>query len=234
MRVLAALAMVVCAAGLAACGGDDRPKTQVETFREHDPQAWSVSTHPLGRGRFEARNVHFGDTGLTLDMPQGELNGGEVQSTTLIGDGTTTARVRAAANQGSVSAFFLYVHDAATDTSDELDFEILAVPVDQHPRLLVTVWRIGSKTPVDQRSVPLDFDPARALHDYTIERDGGTAVFRIDGRQVFRSTEAPTQPLRPIFNAWYPTWQDPTQPPAGGQMTVDRFAFTPASASSRR
>lgn len=234
MRPLIALALATAAVGLAACGGDGAPKTQVETFRERDRQAWRVSTHPLGRGRFEARNVHFGQTGLTIDMPQGQLDGGEVQSTTLVGDGTATARLRSAANQGSVSAFFLYVHDAATDTSDELDFEVLAVPAGQHPRALVTVWRIGSKTPADQRSVPLDFDPAQALHEYTIERAGGTVVFRIDGRQVFRSTKAPTQPLRPIFNAWYPTWQDPTQPPAGGQMTVDEFAFTAARASSRR
>lgn len=234
MRVALAILVTTLAGALIACGSDTPPKTEVETFRRADPQAWRVSVHALGRGRFEARNVHFGPTGLTLDMPQGQLNGGELQSRTLQGDGTFTARIKASGAQGSISAFFLYVYDPATDTSDELDFEILAVPVGQHPRLLVTVWRIGSKTPVDQRSVALDFDPATALHDYEIERDGGTAVFRIDGRQVFRSTKAPTQPLRPIFNAWYPTWQDPTVPPAAGRMTVDRFMFSPGPASSRR
>jgi beta-glucanase (GH16 family) len=187
--------------------------------------------HPLGRGRFEARNVRFGPDGLTLTMPQGSLDGGELQSRSLLGSGTYRARLRASAAQGSISAFFLYLHDTGTDTSDELDFEIPAVPVGEHNRVIVTVWRIGSSTPVAQRIVPLGFDPAAALHDYEMERDGGAVVFRVDGREVFRSDRAPTQPLRPIFNAWYPTWQDPTVPPAPGQMTVDRFAFTAPAGS---
>jgi hypothetical protein len=87
--------------------------------------------------------------------------------------------------------------------------------------------RIAAKTPVDQRTVPLGFDPAAALRDYELERDGGDVVFRVDGGAVFRSSRAPTADLRPIFNAWYPTWQDPTVPPAPGEVTVDRFTFDP-------
>lgn len=222
-----ALILALCAAALAGCGGG--PKEQVETFRQPDPANWKVTEHALGRGSFLRGNVAFGPTGLTLDMPQGTLNGGEVQSTELLGDGTYEARVRASSAQGSISAFFLYVHDAPTDTSDELDFEIPAVPVGQHDEVIVTVWRIGHQQPVAQKHVPLDFDPAAALHDYAFARDGGDVVFTVDGDEVFRSDQAPTQALRPIFNAWYPTWQDPTVPPAPGRMTVDRFAFTPAS-----
>jgi beta-glucanase (GH16 family) len=220
-----ALVLVFCGLVVAGCGS---PKAEVSTFRSPDPAQWRVTEHQLGRGSFLKSNVAFTPQGLTLDMPQGTLNGGELQATSLRGDGTYTARVKASSAQGSISAFFLYVQDVPTDTSDELDFEIPAVPVGQDNRVIVTVWRIGDKTPKAQKTVPLDFDPAAALHEYTFVRDGGDVVFKVDGDEVFRSDQAPTQALRPIFNAWYPTWQDPTVPPAAGTMTVDRYSFTPS------
>jgi beta-glucanase (GH16 family) len=216
--------LLACAVGLAACGETPGPSGETATFRRADPGAWRVSSHALGRGRFDPRNVRFGPTGLTLVLPRGSLDGGELQSRTARGSGTYSARMRTAAAQGSLSAFFLYLYDRETDSSDELDFE---VPAGQPYRVIVTVWRIGVKTPAAQRTVPLAFDPAAALHDYAMERDGGSVVFRVDGREVFRSDRAPTTRLRPIFNLWYPTWQDPTVPPAPGEVTVNRFAFTP-------
>jgi hypothetical protein len=222
--VLGRTLLLACVAGLSACGGTDDAPSQTETFRRADPAAWTVSSHPLGRGRFDPAHVRFGPDGLRLVLPRGSLDGGEVQSRTTSGSGTYRARMRTSAALGSLSAFFLYLYDAETDSSDELDFE---VPGGAPYRVIVTVWRIGSKTPVDQRTVPLAFDPAAALHDYTLRRDDGTAVFLVDGREVFRSSRAPTTRLRPIFNLWYPTWQDPTVPPAPGEVVVDRFEYRP-------
>jgi len=225
-RVLAArlLALAACCAGLAACGGGaDGPAAETSDFRAPEPGAWRVSVHPLGRGRFQAANVGFGPSGLVLRLPAGTLDGGELQARELRGDGTFRARLRASGAPGSLSAFFLYLHDRATDSSDELDFEI---PAGAPHRAIVTVWRIGTKTPADQRTVPLAFDPAAALHDYAFVREGGDVRFEIDGREVFRSAKAPTARLRPIFNAWYPTWLEPAVPPAAGEMVVDRYAFT--------
>jgi hypothetical protein len=221
MAAAGRILLVLCTLGLVACGGADRPQSATTAFGRADAADWTISTHPLGRGRFAARNVSFGPQGLRLVLPRGSLDGGEVQSRTLVGSGTAAARMRTASAQGSISAFFLYVHDAATDSSDELDFE---VPAGAPFRVIVTVWRIGRKTPVDQRTVPLDFDPAAGLHDYAMHRDGSTVTFTVDGTEVFRSARAPTQDLRPIFNLWYPTWQDPTVPPAPGEMTVARFS----------
>ena len=93
-------------------------------------------------------------------------------------------------------------------------------------RVILTVWRRGSHTPAAQRTVPLAFDPAAAEHEYRFERDGSTVRFVIDGRTAFTSDRAPTNALRPVFNVWYPTWQDPTVPPAAGVMRVSRYAFS--------
>jgi beta-glucanase (GH16 family) len=213
---------------VAGCGSS-APAPQVSTFRAPEPARWTVADHPLGRGQLQGANVAFGRDGLTLTLPQGTTNGGELQARAFKGDGTYAARLRSATSPGSISAFFLYRHDFATDTSDELDFEIPGVIPGMPHRVLVTVWRKGSKTPAQQKSVPLAFDPAAGFHDYELRRDGEHASFSIDGREVFASDRAPTATLRPIFNAWYPTWQDPTVPPAGGRMVVSRYAFTPSA-----
>jgi beta-glucanase (GH16 family) len=224
-RRCAALALLAPAVTLAACGGgaapEDEQEVEVATFRE--PEAgWRVAEHPLGRGVLKYSNVKFGRPGLQLVMPPGTLNGGEVKSIEWRGDGTFTARMKGSGAPGSISAFFLYRHDHATDTSDELDFEI---PGGAPPRVLLTVWRRGSSRPADETVIPLDFDPAAGLHEYTLRRDGSTARFSIDGREMWRSDVAPTTTLQPMFNAWYPDWLTPADPPTGGTMVVDRYEY---------
>ena len=205
------------------CGGDSIER-EIATFGEPDPEAWTVGDHPLGRGELEPANVAFGEDGLTLTLPEGTTNGGEIKGVEYRGSGSFKARMRSATSPGSISAFFLYRHDFDTDSSDELDFEI---PGGEPHRVLVTVWRAGIKEPVSQTEVPLDFDPAAELHDYEMRRDGADVDFLIDGESVFTYDDAPTVTLQPYFNAWYPTWQDPTQPPAGGEMLVERYEFAP-------
>jgi beta-glucanase (GH16 family) len=219
------VAALPVAAVLAAGCGDTPPPTKVSTFRTPEPTRWVVTSHPLGRGTFQTANVAFGRGGLALSLPQGTLNGGELQAKGFEASGTSSARMRSATSPGSISAFFLYRHDFKTDSSDELDFEI---PGGQPNRVLLTVWRRGIKTPVAQKTVPLPFDPAAGMHDYAFVRKDASVKFLIDGREVFSSAKAPSNALKPIFNAWYPTWQDPTVPPAGGRMAVQRYAFTPA------
>ena len=211
---------------MAGCG-DTPPPTQASTFRAPEPARWTVTAHPLGRGTFERANVRFGRDGLTLTLPQGTTNGGELQANSLDGPGTASVRMRSATSPGSISAFFLYRHDFKTDSSDELDFEI---PGGQPNRVILTVWRRGIKTPVAQKTVPLPFNPSAGFHDYALQRTSkGAVTFLIDGREMFASSKAPTSDMKSILNAWYPTWQDPTVPPAGGQAVVQRYAFTPAS-----
>lgn len=215
------LALATLPLTLAACGGSS-PAPQVSTFHTPTPKTWRVTSHPLGRGAFVPANVSFGPAGLSLRLPAGTLDGGEVQSVGRTGDGTYTARLRAAAGPGSISAFFLYQHDYATDSSDELDFEI---PVATPPQVILTVWRRGIKVPVAQRKAPLSFDPAAGLHDYAFVRKGSHVSFTVDGATLFQSDKAPDNDLHTIFNAWYPTWQTPSTPPQEGTMNVARFTF---------
>jgi endo-1,3-1,4-beta-glycanase ExoK len=224
-RALCGVFLIVVVAG---CGSSP-PPPQVSTFRAPEPARWKVTDHPLGRGELQRANVSFGRDGLTLALPQGTTNGGELQATGFKGDGRFAARLRAATSPGSISAFFLYRHDFATDSSDELDFEIPGVIPGVPKTVIVTVWQKGKKIPVAQKHVPLGFDPTAGFHDYEFKRDGTHVAFLVDGKQVFTSDKAPTSTLRPIFNAWYPTWQDPTVPPAGGRMVVSRYAFTPSA-----
>jgi len=215
------LALTASTALFAGCG-HDAPAPQVSDFHAPAPATWKVTAHPLGRGAFVPSNVGFGPSGLTLRLPGGSLDGGELQSVGTTGNGTYTARLRSAGVPGSISAFFLYLHDFATDSSDELDFEIPAGPPHQ---VLLTVWRRGIKTPVAQRRATLPFDPAAAEHEYAFVRDGTDVTFTADGRELFRSAAAPGNALHTIFNAWYPDWQQPATPPREGTMTVSRFTF---------
>jgi len=222
-RPLAALAALLTgAAVVSGCGGGGGP-SQVATFTTPDPAHWKVSSHPLGRGAFVPANVSFSPSGLRLVLRVGSLDGGELQGRQGHAGGTSTATMRTAGSPGSISAFFLYLQDIPTDSSDELDFE---VPGGTPHRVILTVWRRGSHTPAAQRTVPLAFDPAAAEHEYRFERDGSTVRFVIDGRTAFTSDRAPANALRPVFNVWYPTWQDPTVPPAAGVMRVSRYAFS--------
>ena len=65
------------------------------------------------------------------------------------------------------------------------------------------------------------------MHDYEIRRDGASARFLVDGRQVHATGEAPTAPLRAHLNAWYPAWLEPADPPAGGELVVERYEYAP-------
>jgi hypothetical protein len=158
-------------------------------------------------------------------LPFGTLDGGEVRHRGPRGDGRFRARLQASAAPGSLSAFFLYLHDYDTDSSDELDVEL---PAGEPHRAMLTVWRRGGHEPADQRIVELDFDPSAALHAYEIVREpGGTVHFAIDGATAFTSRVAPAAQLHPMFNAWYPDWLAHDGPSPGGFMRVALYEFAP-------
>ncbi len=167
----------------------------------------------------------FGPAGLTLVLPSGTLDGGEVRFERPRGDGRFRARLQASRAPGSLSAFFLYLHDFDTDSSDELDVEL---PADAPHRALLTVWRRGGHEPADQRIVELGFDPAERLHDYEIERGpDGRVRFAIDGDTAFTSDAGPAGGLHPMFNAWYPDWLPGDRGSPGGFMRVVLYEFVP-------
>lgn len=190
-----------------------------------DRAGWEPGDHPLGRGHLRPANAVFGPAGLTLVLPFGTLDGGEIRHRQPRGEGSFRARLQASSALGSLSAFFLYLHDFDTDSSDELDVEL---PAGEPHRALLTVWRRGGHEPADQRIVELDFDPAGGLHDYEIERrPGGLVRFAIDGEPAFTAHAGPAGALHPMFNAWYPDWLPGGGPSPGGFMRVALYEFAP-------
>jgi hypothetical protein len=197
--------------------------TELTDFATYDHELWERGDHPLGRGHLRPANATFGPAGLTLLLPAGTLEGGELRRRHASGSGRYRARFQAAAAPGSLSAFFLYLHDFRTDSSDELDIEL---PADPPHRVLLTVWRRGVHEPADQRIVDLPFDPTAAVHDYEIVREpGGRVTFAIDDVGMFASTSAPACDLFPMFNAWYPDWLPHSGRSPGGFARASRYEF---------
>jgi licheninase len=196
---------------------------EVATFPAPDRTRWEPGDHPLGRGRLRPANVGYGPGGLALALPAGTLDGGELRGRRPRGEGRFRARLRATSVPGALNAFFLYLHDFDTDSSDELDVE---VPAGEPHRALLTVWRRGGHEPVDQSIVALPFDPAAAEHTYEIARGPGARVrFAIDEVTAFTSTVGPVAELHPMFNAWHPDWLPRSGPSPGGFMRVSRYEF---------
>jgi Glycosyl hydrolases family 16 len=156
-------------------------------------------------------------------LPTGTFDGGEVRRRRASGWGRHRTHLRAAAAPGALTAFFLYLHDFRSDSSDELDVEL---PAGEPYRALLTVWRRGCHEPTDQRVVELPFDPATAVHSYEIVREPeGRVTFTIDDVITFASPSGPTGDLYPMFNAWYPDWLPCSGPSPGGFARVSGYAF---------
>ena len=194
---------------------------QLTTFGAHDRELWERGDHPLGRGHLRPENATLGSAGLTLSLPAGTFDGGEVRRRRASGWGCHRAHLCASAAPGSLTAFFLYRHDPSSDSSDELDVEL---PAGEPHRALLTVWRRGCHEPTGQRIVELPFDPAAALHSYEIVREpGGRVVFTIDDVITFASPCGPAGDLYPMFNAWYPDWLPCSGMSPSGFARVSRY-----------
>ena len=182
-----------------------------DPFTTLDAQRWAIGDHPLGLGRFEPANVGVAGGALTLTLPAGTLNGGEVRTNALWGAGTFRARMQAAPAAGSLSAFFLY---APPDYQSEVDIEIVGDSV------LLSTYAGGGQTHTETR--PLGFDPAAAFHDYEIELARKAVTFRVDG-VVLRTWKngLPKAPMALYVNAWFPTWLGGLPPAAATATRVD-------------
>lgn len=182
-----------------------------DPFTTLDAQRWAIGDHPLGLGRFEPANVGVAGGALTLTLPAGTLNGGEVRTNALWGAGTFRARMQAAPAAGSLSAFFLY---APPDYQSEVDIEIVGDSV------LLSTYAGGGQTHTETR--PLGFDPAAAFHDYEIELARKAVTFRVDGI-VLRTWKngLPKAPMALYVNAWFPTWLGGLPPATATATLVD-------------
>lgn len=184
----------------------------VEDFDVWDPARWTAGDHALGRGWLSPDNVNVAGGLLTLRLPAGTFDGGEIRSADKVRYGTYEARIRAADAPGSLSTFFLY--EFSKNAIDEIDVEIRA----ELGEVWFTTWQRSRQT--NHLRVPVAFDPAADFHVYGIDWARGTVRFTIDGvvRATFTSG-IPNAAMYVMANAWWPTWSG-GDPPASDRAAA--------------
>jgi hypothetical protein len=157
-------------------GGDSGESLRQDDFTEWNPDRWTAGDHPLGKGSFYPENVSVGGDLLTLRLPAGTYDGGEIRSAERLRRGIYEARIRAADAPGAITAFFLYEYDYKG--SDEVDIEIFG---DGTGRVMFTTWVRDRQT--NHVEVVLPFDPTADFHD-----------------------GIPGSAMYVMANAWWPVW----------------------------
>jgi beta-glucanase (GH16 family) len=179
-----------------------------DDFTVFDETRWQRNSHPLGRGPLLASNVVPGDGLVSLMVSSSDYSGAEIMSRSAYGSGTFTVRGRCNVPSGAICAFFLY-EAGPKSRADEIDIEIIPVTGE----IWFTVWSNGRRTFSTSRL--LSFDPAAALHTYSLQRSASEVRFSVDGVVLasFASRNKLPQTVMPLLaNAWWPTWLNP----AGG------------------
>src|SRR5262249_29686739 len=124
LRPVAVLVVLATAFGVSVAGaarsGDFR-----DEFVTFDVHQWYKSSRPFGWGAVDPANVGVSGGMLSVKLPGGTLNGGEVRSLSLTRFGSYGARIKVANAPSSLTAFFLY---KKPDFAQELDIEIFNDP----------------------------------------------------------------------------------------------------------
>jgi endo-1,3-1,4-beta-glycanase ExoK len=187
---------------------------------------WEPARHALGRGRMQPANVLPTGDGFRLRLPAGRCDGAEIRSANRVRYGEFSARMRTPDAPGSLSAIFLY--EDVRGGNDEIDLEIHN---DGSRRALLTAWIDGKA--VREAKVVLPFDPAAALHEYTIRWSPAEIAFLADGAPVHRFTSGiPASPMRLMANAWWPSWLECDPPPTDRELLVESLRL-PSAPSAR-
>lgn len=214
------IAVVLCLmAALQVRGGQEG---EMAGFRDDfgggalDSGSWEVGDHALGRGALVPRNVTVGEGVLGISLPNGTLDGGEVNTKSPQGYGEYRIRMRVPDSPGSVTGFFLY---SPPDYESEVDIEVYNDP---SGRMLVTTYSSGDPEPTNSESVDLPFDPTRGLHDYGFDYGPDGVTFYADGESVEEFTSGvPERPMPLYVNSWYPDWVAGGPPESDGAVLVD-------------
>ena len=184
--------------------------------------AWQPGGHALGRGRVRPQNVIASGAGFRLRLPAGRCDGAEVRSGDRVSYGEYSARMRTPHAPGSLSALFLY--QDVPGGNDEIDLEIYN---DGSRRALLTSWIAGKA--VREARLELPFDPAAAVHEYTIRWSPREIVFLADGAVLRRFTSGiPASPMRVMANAWWPTWLECEAQAIDRELLLESLRLAPA------
>lgn len=97
----------------------------VERFSQIDKKSWFSRNGTLGRTQLRNENVFIRDGHLTIKVPAGTLEGGELQTVRLVHYGSYEISMKLPDVPSSITGFFLY---KAPDFYHEIDIEVFNQP----------------------------------------------------------------------------------------------------------
>ena len=215
--------VMVFAVVLAASGASIAAAAHSTNFRDDftsfDSHQWTKSSRPFGYGAIDPANISVANGLLSVKLPGGKLDGGEIRSTSLYTYGTFQARMKIANAPSSLTAFFLYKQP---DYAQELDIEIYN---DSSRRVMFTTYSGGAMTHTVTAFLP--FDATADFHDYAIERDRTSVRFLVDGVPMQSWTSGVTRSSMYLYvNAWFPSWLAGESPASDRSTLVDWITYS--------
>jgi len=190
----------------------------VEDFDRLDDSIWEVSEKKLGISHLKKSNVQIKEKMLTITLPKGQLEGGEIVMKEGGDYGIYEARMKLPKEPSSITGFFMY---APPDFYYEIDMEIIN---DSAGRLLLTTYAGGERS--NSSEVELGFDPTQAFHDYRFEYDESKLIYYVDGNEVGRFTKKlPKGKMQLMLNCWYPKWMGGETEDEDQSLSVDWIRY---------
>ena len=212
---LAASMVLVSGVSVAAAARSNEFRDE---FASLDASRWVTISRPAGLGRVEPVNVGVSDGQLSVRLPGGRLDGGELRTVGQYRFGTYRARLKTADAPSSITAFYLY---GTPDFEREIDIELWN---DGSRRIMFTTYSGGRQTNNVTKVLP--FDPGADFHEYTIDYRPGSARFFVDGVLMQQFTSGVTRAAMNLFvTAWFPSWLEGQAPASDRYAYVDWIDF---------
>ncbi len=190
-----------------------------DDFNSFDTNRWSKGDHNLGRSYLDPKNVSVSSGNLAIKLPARTLNGGEIMSKDLYGEGSYSARMKLPNAPSSITGFFLY---QAPDYASEIDIEIYN---DTSRKVMFSTYSGGSQTHTETMALP--FDPTTGFHEYRFDYASGSINFYADGKLMKTWEDGlPSNSMKLYVNAWFPTWLAGKKPTKDKYVLVDRIQHT--------
>ena len=154
----------------------------------------------MERSTLDPNNVNINSGHVSIKIPAGTLDGGEIMSKNYFKYGTYRASILVAPVPGSITGFFLY--RGPTNANNEIDIEIYN---DGKWQIEFTTWLNGDETNTIKK--PLNFDPSAEYHEYRIDFYPQEVNFFVDGQLMQKyNSGLPTEDMRLLVNTWFPGW----------------------------
>lgn len=189
-----------------------------EEFDSELSRDWKASDKNLGRTELKTSNISITESMLSIIMPSGRLEGGEISTISGKGYGIYEARLKVPYAPSSITGFFMY---EVPDFYYEIDMEIYN---DKNGKILITTYADGKAR--NKYTGNLGFDPGGDFHDYRIEYFEESLSFYVDGTLIIRWLDGyPKHSMRLMVNSWYPTWLAGTPPLEEQKLFVDHIRY---------